>query len=88
VVFQKTAEVFTAKTAKKSSNASPASPVNTRTAVRAFELKIGLLQLIKVNTNHERFLAVLNFRVTIHSAVRVFTGEADEIGTQYLRFLR
>jgi len=27
-------------------------------------------------------------RVAIHSAVRVFTGEADEIATQNLRFLR
>jgi len=33
---------FTAKTAKKSSNASPASPVNTRTAERAFELEMSL----------------------------------------------
>jgi hypothetical protein len=27
-------------------------------------------------------------RVAIHSAVRVFTGEADEIATQHLRLLR
>jgi hypothetical protein len=30
----------------------------------------------------------LFLRVAIHSAVRVFTGEADEIATQHLRLLR
>jgi hypothetical protein len=36
---------FTAKTAKKSLNASPASPVNTRTAERAFKREILWLHL-------------------------------------------
>jgi len=35
-VVKKRAASFNAKTAKKSANASPASPVNTRTAERAF----------------------------------------------------
>jgi len=42
------------------------------------------------NSDRQKFIAVvpLFLRVAIHSAVRVFTGEADEIATQHLRFLR
>ena len=44
--------------------------------------------LITVNYNQELCKTLLNPCVTIHSAVRVFTGEADAIVTQNLRFLR
>jgi hypothetical protein len=42
------------------------------------------------NSNRHLFLGTtfLFIRVAIHSAVRVFTGEADEIATQNLRLLR
>jgi hypothetical protein len=79
---------FNAKTAKKSVNASPASPVNTRTAERAFTLEMSLLCLITVNASYEQTHAILNFREAIHSAVHVSMGEADEIASQNLRFLR
>jgi hypothetical protein len=42
------------------------------------------------NSGRQKFIAVVTLflRVAIHSAVRVFTGEADEIVTQNLRLLR
>jgi len=47
--------------------------VNTRTAERTF-----------AKAKSSRFY----LRAAIHSAVRVFTGEADEIAAQKLRLLR
>jgi hypothetical protein len=56
--------------------------VNTRTAERTFALKMNLIFLITVNTHIPFCETFLFLRAAIHSAVRVFTGEADEIAAQ------
>ena len=48
-------------------------------------------ELDMLDNSNRHFSLVDTFlflRVAIHSAVRVFTGEADEIATQHLRLLR
>jgi hypothetical protein len=49
---------------------------------------LNLTPLITVTAILSWFDTFLFLRVAIHSAVRVFTGEADEIATQHLRLLR
>jgi hypothetical protein len=72
---------FFAKTAKKSANVTPASPVNTRTAERTFARN-------QLNFHQQKTCFLLMkmkpvfICAAIHSAVRVFTGEADEIAAQ------
>jgi len=75
--FQEEKDFF-AKTAKKSLNASPASPVNTRTADRAFKLEMSWLHFNQyaLQTGNCYVFPYL-LRVAIHSAVHVSMGEAD-----------
>jgi len=72
---------FFAKTANRSANVTPASPVNTRTAERTFARN-----QLDFHQQKTCFLLMKMKSVficaAIHSAVRVFTGEADEIAAQ------
>jgi hypothetical protein len=72
---------FSAKAAKESSNVTPASPMDTWTAERTFarnqldfHQQKACFLLMKM-----KFVFIC---AAIHSAVRVFTGEADEIAAQ------
>jgi len=72
---------FSAKAAKESANVTPASPMDTWTAERTFARN----QL----DFHQQKTCFLLMKMkfvficaAIHSAVRVFTGEADEIAVQ------
>jgi hypothetical protein len=72
---------FSAKAAKESSNVTPASPMDTWTAGRTFERN--------QPDFHQQKTCFLLMKMkfvficaAIHSAVRVFTGEADEIAAQ------
>ena len=71
-------EYFFAKAAKKSANVTPASPMNTWTAERTFAR-------YQLNFHQQKTCFLLmkmkpvSICAAIHSAVRVFTGEADEI---------
>jgi hypothetical protein len=56
--------------------------VNTRTAERTFALK-NAFDIFDNNISHLSLCdTFLLLRAAIHSAVRVFTGEADEIAAQ------
>jgi hypothetical protein len=60
--------------------------MDTWTAERTFALNLTpLITVTAILSYSDTFLFL---RVAIHSAVRVFTGEADEIATQHLRLLR
>jgi len=58
--------------------------MDTWTAERTFALKMKVILLITVNTHISLSDAFIFLRAAIHCAVRVFTGEADEIAAQSL----
>jgi hypothetical protein len=67
---------FFAKAAKESANVTPASPMNTWTAERTFALNQLNFHQQKTSFLLMKMKSVF-ICVAIHSAVRVFTGEAD-----------